>query len=98
MGGYQLDTTRAAGVTQLKCLTTANIPLPPACPINFLGFATMLKKQSSCCLAPDRSGDGDISPKRNQSSSPTDCYITDRSVYTTVYACAGFCLFCFSEV
>lgn len=30
-----------------KCLTTANIPLPPANPINVLEFVTVLKKQSS---------------------------------------------------
>lgn len=42
-----------------KCLTTANIPLPPANPIDVLAFVTLLKKQSSRCLAPVRGGNGE---------------------------------------
>lgn len=69
MGGFQLgllDTTRAdAGVciTSIKlcakCLTTANIPFPPADPIDASVFVIPLKKQSSCCLAPLRCGNGE---------------------------------------
>lgn len=61
MAGFQpglLDNTRADGwvcITSIrlltKCLTTANIPLPPVNPIDVLAFVTPLEKQSSSCLA-----------------------------------------------
>lgn len=71
-----------------KCLTTANIPLSPACPINVLAFATALKKQLPCCLTPIRSGEGNISAKRNQFSSHTDCFITN--TFTHDFVCFSF--------
>lgn len=60
-----LDTTRVDGwvcITSIKlfakCLTTANIPLPPAEPIDVLAFVTLLEKQSSRCVALVLRGNG----------------------------------------
>lgn len=91
-----------------KCLTTANIPLPAAWPINVLAFVTLLKKQSSRCLAPVRSGNGEtliwlwclltwqVSPKEKPilfTRRFTRSRIADRSANATLYAFFYFFFF-----
>lgn len=53
-----------------KCLTTDNIPLPPANPIDVLAFVTLPEKQSRRRLAPVRRRNGETLVKLTPTHTP----------------------------